>query len=513
MNKKKRIVIILACMPVVIALAIVAGFEIAKPDPNSPPEASTVEISHTACDLTATVRDQFNNAMAGVNVTWRISREGFFSGTPESQTDVAGEAGAVITCDETGAVMVTCQMIAKPSVFRTITTDCTCLTDVGAWQEAVDADTIESYAEYLQSHPEGEYADEAKGEAFRLTVATSAEKRTEAEIAEYYTALAQYAPDELRGAVAVLSEKWREFTGPFWESNLLKVNRSQEVNQAADRILDYAEESYGHRVGVCLGSPKCQVMVEQTYGEADEVSLPFFEYAGDILKYADFEAAEEDAETFHATLYIDAEGEAVGANYIGVGWRWTGASLEGEISLSVVDKTFSWDFSGSVTPSPGIVGSSGWQTRNDAPFGKAFNVGFLPALFKAVGELKGLPPLISALEDGHPYVATAATKALGEIGDAGALEALIAVLEDPDFFGRPAAAEALGKIGDARAVEPLISVLQDPNSDVRSAAAEALGKIGDARAIEPLISALEDHNSGVRSAAAEALEQLGWKSE
>jgi len=97
------------------------------------PEATTLELLpetgsnplDTTHDLTATVRDQFNNVMAGVDVTWGISGVGSFSGTPESQSDVNGQADAVITSSESGTSTVTCEVTGKPSVSDTATKDWT----------------------------------------------------------------------------------------------------------------------------------------------------------------------------------------------------------------------------------------------------------------------------------------------------------------------------------------------------------------------------------------------------
>ena len=75
----------------------------------------------TTHSLTATVRDQFNNVMAGVAVTWSISGIGSFSGTPESPTDVNGEADAVITSSVPGTSTVGCEVTGSPSVCDTAT--------------------------------------------------------------------------------------------------------------------------------------------------------------------------------------------------------------------------------------------------------------------------------------------------------------------------------------------------------------------------------------------------------
>jgi len=79
----------------------------------------------TTHNLTATVKDQFNNVMEGVAVTWDISGVGTFSGSPEGVTDGNGEADAVITSSEPGMSTVTCEVTSHPSVFDTATKEWT----------------------------------------------------------------------------------------------------------------------------------------------------------------------------------------------------------------------------------------------------------------------------------------------------------------------------------------------------------------------------------------------------
>jgi hypothetical protein len=99
---------------------VTANFELAPTILVLLPESDTNPVD-TTHDLTATVKDQFNNVMAGVDVTWDISGVGSFSGTPESQTDVNGEADAVITSSEPGTSTVTCEVTGNPSVADTAT--------------------------------------------------------------------------------------------------------------------------------------------------------------------------------------------------------------------------------------------------------------------------------------------------------------------------------------------------------------------------------------------------------
>lgn len=179
-------------------------------------------------------------------------------------------------------------------------------------------------------------------------------------------------------------------------------------------------------------------------------------------------------------------------------------------------------------------------------------------------DVRVVEPLQDLLSDPHNDVRTAATVALGQLGEV-SIEPLRVALRDGDKSVRRAAAEALGQLGDARAVAPLLTALQDDDKNIRRAAAaalkrlgiavvkkqladhrnrqevalalgwlgnvnalelllrelrnpwhsndwrvvEALGQLGDARAVKPLLETLQNQNRYVRWAAAEALGQLG----
>jgi HEAT repeat protein len=118
-------------------------------------------------------------------------------------------------------------------------------------------------------------------------------------------------------------------------------------------------------------------------------------------------------------------------------------------------------------------------------------------------------PLLARLEDENIIVRQAATRLLGQIGDARIVEPLIARLEYEDSFVRRAAAEVLGQIGNPRAVEPLIDRLEDEDISVQRVAAEALGQIGNPQAVEPLINRLEDKDISIQRVATRALGQIG----
>ncbi|MDQ7793676.1 MAG: HEAT repeat domain-containing protein [bacterium] len=325
-----------------------------------------------------------------------------------------------------------------------------CDRDQAAWQKATGKNTVAGYEEYLRAHPGGKHIEEARERIFFLIARTSTQRRTEAEIALYYRELALYVPSELEDAVALLSARWNEVLGlAFAEDGLLEICRPPEVSQAATRVWHYMEQRCGsYRTGAYLGRPKAHVLVKQTYERADNVSLPFLEYAENVLNHAGFEAVREDAEDYAVTLHIEAEGIPSGAWYqrgSTLSWQWTTATLRGEMSFSVEDRVFSWEFSASMGPFTSTMGAS---TPDRAPFWSAFGSGFEPVVWRAIVETMGLSPLISALlTDNNPVVRKRVATVLGEMGNQGAAEALTAALEDRDGLVREAAAAALEQLG------------------------------------------------------------------
>ena len=291
-----------------------------------------------------------------------------------------------------------------------------------------------------------------------------------------------------------------------------------------------------------------RVVVDQSYREADKVTLPFFEVTKYILeRYGGFRVVGKDSKTYDATLHIKAEGTPLGANYIGSfsGYHYSGAKIKGESLFSVKNETFKWTFLYILSPPTTI--SSSYRSPNDAPFKEVFDEVFYLHIMEVLSNLKGINPLISALKDSDWRVRMGAAYALGKIKDSRAVESLISALKDSEWRVREKAAKALGEIKDSRAVEPLISALKDESwwvrkaaaialreinpkwmeteeakrkvpefisalkdkdSDVRWEAAETLGKIKDPRAVEPLISALKDESSDVRIAAAKVLGEI-----
>jgi HEAT repeat protein len=102
--------------------------------------------------------------------------------------------------------------------------------------------------------------------------------------------------------------------------------------------------------------------------------------------------------------------------------------------------------------------------------------------------------LESALADPQPNVVSAASDALGILGDTRAVPALLEVAGRGDFWTRASAIVALGRLGDPEAIPVLTAALQE--GWLTSAAANALGAIGDPAGLEPLQGLIEGGGSG-----------------
>jgi HEAT repeat protein len=87
------------------------------------------------------------------------------------------------------------------------------------------------------------------------------------------------------------------------------------------------------------------------------------------------------------------------------------------------------------------------------------------------------PPLFEALKSASQSSAT------GRDEDVRGVLPLVRALNDEDWSVLSEAAQALGNIGGPGAVTALSAALKDSDSDVRRSAAKALNKLGDARAV------------------------------
>ncbi len=272
------------------------------------------------------------------------------------------------------------------------------------------------------------------------------------------------------------------------------------------------------QIGVFRSVKTVKIILDQTYKEAENVTLPFNEVAQRLLGYAGLKVVNPSAKNFDLKMKIEAKGQASSASYQKLGSRYTGASVSGWISLEVqgvpvyrkafkgVQETAKVMLQGESS----VIRISEYKTPSSAPFKSAFDKpgSFVSKMLLVIGEIYGTNPIMAALRDQENIVRNEAQRILVELNDARAIEPLIASLRDEDWNVRKNAVSALSRIGGSRAVEPLIAALRDKYSEVREAAVRALGRIEDKRAVEPLINALKDKSREIREASAEALRKI-----
>ena len=71
-----------------------------------------------------------------------------------------------------------------------------------------------------------------------------------------------------------------------------------------------------------------------------------------------------------------------------------------------------------------------------------------------------------------------------------------ALFDAADPMIRANAAAAIGALGDPRGVDPLVNILRDDNPLVRTMTAIALGKLGDEKAIPSLVKVIDSTGPG-----------------
>ena len=249
-----------------------------------------------------------------------------------------------------------------------------------------------------------------------------------------------------------------------------------------------------------------RIAVQQSYGFARGVSLPFEDVARRMLTYAGKGVLPPGAETADLTVEIRADGEPRASEYRDILGHaqpvrlYTAASVEGSISVTSGGlPPFSRTFAGRFALGQVILGpeTDGYAKPSGAPFQQSFEEpgSFLSALCEVVLEVWGPTPLMAALKDEDAALRTRAAETLGKAKAPGALEPLIGALKDRDPAVREKAAEKLGELGDARAVAPLVAALADSETSVGWAAGTALGKIKDPGAAEAAIQALQNPGS------------------
>ena len=322
-----------------------------------------------------------------------------------------------------------------------------------AWEKAESENTIAAYEDLMKRYPEGPLADKAR---LKLEELHFEKAQTINTIPAYEDFLKRYP----QGPVAA------------------------KARLGMEKLYNERNPAFRHTKTV-------KIMVEQSYGEAKGVSLPFEDIARRLCQYAGLQIVETDAKNYDVTLKIKTNGRALGALYKPGTFQYSGASLSGTISLEIPRiPAYEKSFKGYIKPPDWITYR--YTNPSSAPFKTALweSGSFVTKIVEMMGEVYGINTMVTTLRDEELHVQNTAAEALGEIRDRRAVEPLITALKDKDPDVRATAAWAVGVISDRRALEPLITVLEDKNPNVRGNAAEALGEIGNSRAVEPLVAAL-----------------------
>ena len=233
-----------------------------------------------------------------------------------------------------------------------------------------------------------------------------------------------------------------------------------------------------------------RIVVEQSFGEATTVTLPFGQAIRAFLKSTSLHEVDGHADI---TFLVKATGAAISAGYYGAThYLYTGAELSG--SLRVTERTgefYEVPFERRVDPPATVFSESGYASPSNAPFNYAFNV-FLTKLSNTALKLFGVPSLLSALHDKNEAIRRSAVEAMGRTSDPAILDALISTLGDQSFNVQKATTAALTRTSDPRAIDVLLRALKSSSMDVRTMAAQILPKRKDCCPVEPLLVAFSD---------------------
>jgi len=279
-----------------------------------------------------------------------------------------------------------------------------------------------------------------------------------------------------------------------------------------------------------------KVGVEQSFGEARNVKLPFYDISKKILEGSGFTVMGDEANKFDGLLKIKVNGTPLANKYGKDQYLYSGAEIKGNLKFFVEDSNlYSKGFEWRKGP-PGMIHFFGKKEEREkkfnnlkkpegAPFSELFEKEFhlsfgdmiytlwgvealdesLNAnknwkirkyLISILGQTKDprvIGTLIGALGSSGTNVAHHISKALSNFGNAGC-DALIRVLEEGPINRRDDAAVALGWMDNQSATEPLIKAIDwyRQNKDfVPHSFFWALGMLEDKRGVATLIEALE----------------------
>ena len=264
-------------------------------------------------------------------------------------------------------------------------------------------------------------------------------------------------------------------------------------------MLGFAQDTEGIRV--------IRIKVEQY--SMGKKALPFERVAREILETIGVRVVGSAAADADADLLISARGQALHQSYATIGDRYTGATIQGTISLDSIAtaKTIHQADFNYTKPTSLFSWRGAPLTENTAPFLSAFwgekwggsqtepesgvGASFPQTIIEMIAAIWGKEKIAEPLCAQEPRIRVVTAIFLAKLRSRDSVPPLILLLQAKDEDVRVAGAWALGQIGDPSAVEALIKAMDDTSLPVRASAADALGKIKDSRAIDPLIAAIK----------------------
>lgn len=225
----------------------------------------------------------------------------------------------------------------------------TCSKEKKHWKMAKSMDTIQAYQEFIKIHPESPLVDSAHVEIAR----------------QYFT-----KAESLNTIVAYNNFLNGHSNSPF-----------------ADSAHSHLKGFYEERHPSFKETKKIMVVIKESYEEAPDVSLPFYELVQMISEYAGLEVARADDNDFDVSIKICAKGHASRDKY-NIGYQYSGAKIAYKITLELSGKSFykkSFKYS---TGHPSYIKRS-YPSPSSAPFGKAFARSFIPTYLEMMGKFYG----------------------------------------------------------------------------------------------------------------------------
>jgi HEAT repeat protein len=408
------------------------------------------------------------------------------------------------------------------------------------WKAAAEANSLAAYQRFLSEHPDSARARDAESRIESLSRRAAIDSALRAGTTEALERVIALYPSD--PAVAKAREKLaslyfdaaaRVDSIPEWRRYLEAHGSSAQAAQARARL----EALVGERIPAFRDVRTVRVEVQEDYGEAEGVSLPFKALAQQVLPFAGLQIVDGEAD---AVLSFRSEGGAYSNQYSSFGFAagartlYTGAWLSGTIALRRGDASVRTSFDHEI-PTPYSYSTSGFgpTTPGSAPFSTAY-AAVVPARFRslvartfgpsvlfaelqgaegaqaegaaaALAELEPFPKerLLQLLRSPGARARVVAAQAIGEARLAAGAPALLAALRT-DSSMQATVATALQRIGGP-AVPLLIEAVNDPERAVSAAAVDALGRIGDRRAAGPLLARLDRGDEVTRCAIVRAV--------